>query len=779
MICIYDQFATDFGGHGIGPLCPTSCEVTETLNGGYEVKMVHPIDNLGKWMRIETGRILRVPVPAAMTPRVHLISQAATDVYKTNGSRALRKDPSTSAKKLATYKKNKEIIKIAQPASGWYEVIGPDGKRGYMQTGHLTFVRTDYSLAEATGEVIESTQVRDQPFRIYKVVPELDKITVSARHLFYDLRDNMIKNYTPNKAQSGASVVAEISAACMTEHDFSFYSDIETVPDPEALEDDEAIEFINENPVDVLLGDDGFIDYYGGELMRDWFDVYLVNRVGADSGVEIREGKNMLGISYDEDDSDVITRIMPTGEDKDGNILYLPEEYIDSENIDAYAHPRWYHLTVSDCKENLKKTKDNPKKTKQDCYSQMREEAQKQFDAGCDLPKVTLKVDFVNCAETEEYRQLAYLQNIYLGDGVRVITSRLGISVMIRMTEYTFDCLKKRYTKMTLGTVEDGIEAQTISPRQIPAGSIKGSKLAIGSVGIGQLQEGSVGSLQIQDTAIGEAHIQQAAIKQTHIDEAAIVYAHIAEACIEALKSDSLEAVTAKIQSLRAGDIEADTLAAGLATFITLVAGTASFDAATIKHLVSSVLNLEDGVAGKIFIRNLMVDQAQMISATIGDLCIKASDGKYYVLDVDAETGGLTATERSVSAAEIASGQTEDKKVILETSMTVSDLSTSDFKATFAVINKIDATRIDVDTLLARQAFIDALYTSQIFGGRSIEMIVGDFDNLQIGGRNYLLGSRSLKCIERVAMGVYQTGSQLHVISGVTVSKSGGVLHIS
>lgn len=292
MICIFAQNETDFSGNGIGPLSPTSCEVTETLNGDYELKMEHPIDDFGKWLRIQSGRILRVPVPAAMTPQVHIISQASKDIYKTNGSsRPLRAAASASSKKLAKYKKNKEVVKIAQPASGWYEVIGPDGKRGYMQTGHLTFVRTDYSLAEATGEVVEPAQMRDQPFRIYKVVPELDKITVKARHLFYDLRDNMIKSYIPNKAQSGASVVEGISEACLSEHDFQFYSDIDTVPDPEALEDDKAIEFKNENPVDALLGDDGFVDYYGGELARDWFDVYMVKRVGVNSGVEIREGK--------------------------------------------------------------------------------------------------------------------------------------------------------------------------------------------------------------------------------------------------------------------------------------------------------------------------------------------------------------------------------------------------------------------------------------------------------------------------------------------------------
>ena len=726
MICIFDKFATDFSGNGIGPLCPSSCEVSETLNGEYELTMVHPLDELGKWQRIESGRILRVPVPSAMTPHVNLITQATTEIYKTNGSsRPIRSSTSTKGKVLAKYKKNKEVALIEKTSSTWYLVVGPDGKQGYMQKSHLTYVRTDYSLAEATGEVVEPSQQRDQPFRIYRVVPELDKITVYARHIFYDLLDNMIKSYKPNKARIGSVVVQGISDSCLSEHDFTFYSDLDSVADEEELEDDaNTVDFVNINPVDALIGDSGVVHFYGGELARDWFDVYLIKRVGLDSGVQIREGKNLLGINYDVDDTDVITRIMPTGEDKDGELLYLPETYVDSPHVDEYPNARWSHLAVEDCKENPKKTKDNPKKTKEQCYTQMRNAAQKEFDNGCDLPKVTLKVDFINCAETEEYRQYGHLQNIYLGDGVRVITKRLGIAVTLRMTEYSFDCLTRKYTKMTLGTVADGLEANTISPRQIPAGSITGSKIAINSVGIGQLQDGSVGSLQIQDAAIGNTHIQHAAIEQAHIAQAAITYAHIAQACVEALTSGSLEAMTAKIQSLEASDIQTDTLAAALAAFTVITAGTATFDAATVQHLVAEALNLEFGVGDDVFINNLKVAYAQVVSAAIGNLCIKASDGFYYTIDVDAD-GKVTASKTTVTQGEIASGQTESGAVILETDITAASLNTGNLMATYALVNKIDAARIDVDQLMARQAFIDALYTSQIYGGQSLEFIIG------------------------------------------------------
>ena len=44
-------------------LCPLSCTVTETLNGEWELTLVHDIDERGKWKRLSEGCIFRAPVP--------------------------------------------------------------------------------------------------------------------------------------------------------------------------------------------------------------------------------------------------------------------------------------------------------------------------------------------------------------------------------------------------------------------------------------------------------------------------------------------------------------------------------------------------------------------------------------------------------------------------------------------------------------------------------------------------------------------------------------------
>ena len=435
MICVYEADCSDFSGNGLGVLTPSECSVTETLNGEWELTLTHPLDKLGKWQRLTEGRILTAPVPASSTPRVNLITQSAgTDIYKVStqsGTLRLRSGPGTSYKILKSYKKNTEVILIQKTSSSWYEVTCPDGKRGYMSTEYLTYVRTEGNVPAATGEVIEPRQLRDQPFRIYRVVPELTKVTVYARHIFYDLLDNMLQKVEPSSGTVGAAVVQAIADGCLSEHDFTFYSDLDSTV--------EEVLYENINPIEALLGDEGVTGKYKGELARDWWDVFVVKRVGKDTAVGIRERKNLTGITYDLDMTNVVTRIMPTGQDKDGEVLYLPELYIDSPIIDLYTQPKWIHLDVSEAKEV---TEGDDKKTKAQCYTEMRAAAQKEFDNGCGLPDVTLKVDFVSCENTVEYAQYAHLQNIYLGDSVQVVAPRIGVAVAMRMTQYTYQRLE-------------------------------------------------------------------------------------------------------------------------------------------------------------------------------------------------------------------------------------------------------------------------------------------------------------------------------------------------
>lgn len=711
MITIYEATATDFGGNGLGTLAPESCLVSETLNGEYEVTLVHPIDEAGKFKRLQENRILRVPVPAGKTPRMAMSAQqqTSTEIYKvtTGGMRLyLRAKPSQSAKGLHAYKPNTEVALIAKTNAQWYEVTTPDGKHGYMYAANLTYVRTETTGAAAEEAIKEPMTLRDQPFRIYRIVPTLTNITVYARHIFYDLMDNMVSSYAPDANTTGAAALTGLMAAALSAQDFTFYSDLDTTA--------EGVEITDKNPAEAILGDGGLIENYGGELARDWWDVYLAKRAGEETGIQIREGKNLTGITYSVDYTNVTTRIMPRGEDKDGKPLYLPEKYIDSENISAYPTIKWALMDVKDAKEKMK---GDDRRTKEECYALMRQAAQDAYDAGDDLPDVTLNVSFIDCAETEEYSQYRNLQGIHLGDTVKVIAKRVGVSVAMRMTQYTYNCLTRRYEAMTLGTIDDGIEGNMISPRSIGSGSISGRMIKLGSIGTGALQDGAVNSLKIALAAINYAHIDEAAINKLSVNAVTAIRADIRQLVAGQITTDQLyvdlaaiavaQITAANIEKANIDWAEIKNLTAAIADIANANIGTAKIDWAKIYDLTADTAIITEGVGGKLYIARLAVTEANMTSLTVGELMVKAEDGSFKRLTVGAD-GNVSAETVQVEGGNVADNTLGGGKLI-ENTITARELNVESIFADKALIRAIKAANIDVSDLFAAQATIDAL----------------------------------------------------------------------
>lgn len=677
MICVYPSDCTDFASNGMAVLTPSSCTVTETLNGEWELTMVHPLDDRGKWRYLQNGHLLRAPVPAATTPRVEMIQQTqGQDVYTIStqsGKLNLRSGPGTNYKRLGQYAKGKEVILIAKTNDNWYEVTAPDGKHGYMSADYLTFARTEGSTSVATGQVVDSGQLRDQPFRIYRVVPTLTAITVYARHIFYDLMDNMILSYTPAGTVGGATAAQAVLEQCASPHDFTMYSDLTGTAD--------GISFEHINPVEAILGENGIISKYHAELARDWYDVYLVNRVGRDTDVQIRQGKNLLGISYDVDESGVVTRIVPTGEDADGNELYLPETYIDSDNISAYAHIKWGHLAVSDATEDEANSKAS-------VYEKLRKATQDEFANGCDLPKVTLDVNFLNIDDTVEYADFGILHSIFLGDAVQVVVPTLGLTVSLRMTQYTYDCLLKRYTACTLGSVADTLESTTVSSSQLSNGSISGTKLQMNTIGTGQLQSGSVGSLQVKTAAIGSAHIQQAAINE----------AHLQKATVESLTAQSLTAVSARIQELAAQHLSTDELYAALATIAVAQITAANIEKANINWAGIVTLSAQIADIAKAQITTANITQANIDWAAITELNTEiARIAQAQITAANIETANIdwaSIKDLNASVAKIALAQLTTANI---NSAEIDWASITQLQADIATLVNADIKTADID----------------------------------------------------------------------------------
>lgn len=188
--------------------------------------------------------------------------------------------------------------------------------------------------------------------------------------------------------------------------------------------------------------------------------------------------------------------------------------------------------------------------------------------------------------------------------------------------------------------------------------------------------------------------------------------------------ADKLAANSVTADKLSAGDLAAINAKLGTATVVNGYIDNAVIEYARIKAATAESLIARDAVTDRYFIDKLAVRNAQMVQATVGELVIKASDNKYYRLDV-AANGSVSPTEVTLTAAEIAAGQTQDgHAAVIETDLTVAELSASSMKAVNALIDKLTASRIDVSELFARTATINQLNAWDIRGNSYLRLAV-------------------------------------------------------
>ena len=721
-IYVYDKACEDFTNFGlVGALTPTECTFEEEANGLSEITLEHPLDDFGRFAALQRDNLLIAEVPVRTTPEIQN-GAIVTSVEKwtvkpeatiTKAQRTIYRKQ-TGSSKLKVVPGGTEVTVVQKPAEGRYKVKSRYGD-GWMEPDGLNYVQTE--TIENKSQSIESVQpawtVKPQIFRIYSVEKNIDSVTVSARHISYDLLYNLT-TYKNESTVSCKDALAGIMNGCVAAHEFEAYTN---------LEDTRAgLDWTRVNPINALLDPEtGLTARYSAALVRDNWALYVLHDPGLNRGVTVEYAKNMIGLTCTENAENVVTRIIPIGETKKGEDLLLEgTAWVDSPHINDYPVPHIQELKCENCKVGTDGV------TTAIARARMREQAQAVFDNGGDLPEIDMSVEFVTLGDTAEYAQYKDLDRLFLWDYVIIRHKKLDLDVTARVAAIKWDCILGRMVSMEIGKVGKTLANTGITTWQIPTG-FSGSKIAGGTIGGRALQSDIISARHVQSESIYTEALQAESVTAEKLAAQAITADKIAAGAIDAI---SINAVKARLAEITAEDIETDELAAELARITVLIAGTATFDAATIRHLVSEAMNLEYGVAGQVFIKNLAVEYAQMVGAAIGNLCIKASDGKYYLLDVGAD-GKVTAAETTVTDGEIEAGQTSGGSVIVETNITAANLTTTNLLATYALINKIDAARIDVDELVARRTFTDALYTSKIYGGKSLEIIVGDVSKAQ------------------------------------------------
>lgn len=770
MINVYPAAATDFSTLGVTTLEPASCTIEERAGGLFELEMTHPIDADLKWTYLQPGNIIKAPCAIREAPilRVNdnVSSGTATKmraIYKvTTGGRrlSLRTHPNESAKVLHAYKPGTEVVRLSVSGNWANVIVCSNGQSGYMWAANLEFVRNESETVAAEVEkpstIVATQQTREQLFRIYSVAPDSASgmVTVKASHIFYDLKGIVCtKEYAPESVAAN-EVLATILANLSAEHGFTFHCMV-----TDAISGD----YSGVSVVRALLDPEiGIVPLTHAQIIRDNYDVYILPDTPMDRGMEIRHRKNLIGAVLTTDASSVVTRIRPVGKDKDGNRLFITDNggWVESANkalypisLDAEVE---YDVTVS-------KDKDSKFKTDAEARAELKRLAEADFANGADAATVGLEVEFAALENTEEYKAYAKMQRLFLYDQVRVIAAYAGINAKLRVNGYVFDCLLRCYDDVYVGDISS-LEQVTYG-YEIASGTVSGTKLLPNSVNA-----------------------------NTVMRRATIGYAKISQAAVEQLSADSLVAVKAEIQRLVAGQITTDQLYADLAAIAvaqitTANISNANIDWATIANLTAAIANIanaqigsasigtaqikdakidwakiydltadtaiiSEGVGGKLYIARLAVTEANMTSLTVGELMVKAEDGSFKRLTVDAD-GNVTAETVQVEGGNVADNTISGGKLI-ENTITARELNVESIFADTALIRAIKAANIDVSDLFAAEATISAL-NSWLIKADTIQSLQGQLNlwasdkitaavsAVQVGGTNLVtLGNQSL-----------------------------------
>lgn len=275
---------------------------------------------------------------------------------------------------------------------------------------------------------------RAQPFRITEVSYDMnDVITVSAVHDSYRLNSVIIgKNQNSPGTQYPTDFWnTEVSHMLSDSCPFTFATDV-------VGSTAKAFGCSEPTPLRTLLGgmEGSMIDLFGGELEFDRYEVNLWQSRGADNGVKIAYTKNLTGLEYDIDMSDVYTGVVA---------FYQSEnDYVESD-LQSATSPYGYARDIAvDASHEFQTT---PTKAQLNTFAQT-------YLASAPTPSVSVTVQFVPLWQTDEYKDFYDLEHVSLCDTVEVLYPPLNLDLKAKVVKTVYNVLADRYDEIVISTVK-------------------------------------------------------------------------------------------------------------------------------------------------------------------------------------------------------------------------------------------------------------------------------------------------------------------------------------
>lgn len=323
-----------------------------------------------------------------------------------------------------------------------------------QRNGLLTFTGLYPVTGQHYGDISEGRIILAKPsplddnhaFRI--VNTQLDiadhSLQIEADSITYDLTHNIVKSVTMKG--TGSTAMNQLQKAIVNPSIFTLYSDITT-------SSTSTLNYVN--PMEAIAGTQGsFLQYWGGEMKRENRRVAMLNRRGRYNVATFRLGKNISGLRYTVDTSNLVTQVIPTVNLTEGNTTrYLEGATVSSKRVGNYPIKYTQSVDVTD------KITINDGDTDKAIIDRINAYAGNWFaqseNTNKDLPDVTIEVDVLSLQDSADYAdKFAKLETIGLTDTVTVYVPEYGVNVTAIVNELHYDPIGERVTSLVVGTAK-------------------------------------------------------------------------------------------------------------------------------------------------------------------------------------------------------------------------------------------------------------------------------------------------------------------------------------
>lgn len=238
-----------------------------------------------------------------------------------------------------------------------------------------------------------------QPFRIYRTKFSLGLTkTVYARHVAYDLMGCALSPFSAGNLVQATDTITRNAIS----QGFPFVVAADFTRDL-------ACETLVPRSACAMLGGQrgSLLDVYGGEWEFNRFQLTLRERLGADTGIMVRWGKNLQELQQEENLANTWTAVVPFWVSADGTTaVFLPELGISTGEFDYRRELVW---------DASAEFEEPPS------YDELRSRTRQYISSNrVGEPDVGLDVKWVPLDQTEEYKHRRFPSAVHLGDTVTV-----------------------------------------------------------------------------------------------------------------------------------------------------------------------------------------------------------------------------------------------------------------------------------------------------------------------------------------------------------------------